>query len=61
MSSSQGDSTPARQPTWAVHRQDDNGNQFVVRTGLTQEEAERLVAEYTAKGHKQLYWAEVEK
>jgi hypothetical protein len=55
--------TEANQPreqTWAVHRQDDNGNRFVVRTGLTQEEAERLVKEYTARAHKQLYWAEPE-
>lgn len=47
------------QPTncnWAVHRQDDNGNRFVVRTGLRREEAERLAAELEARGHKQLYW-----
>jgi hypothetical protein len=49
---------PAR--TWAVHRQDDNGNCFVVATGLSQEEAEWLAAEYQNRGHKQLYWAEIE-
>jgi len=43
---------------WVVHRQDDNGNRFVVSTGLRREEAERLVAEFEARGHKQLYWVE---
>ena len=46
--------------TWAIHRQDDNGNRFVVATGLSRSEAERLVAIYEAHGHKQLYWAEAE-
>jgi hypothetical protein len=46
--------------TWAVHRQDDNGNRFVVQTRLSREEAERLVAELEARGHKQVYWAEPE-
>jgi hypothetical protein len=49
-----------RRMTWAVHRQDDNGNIFVVATGLGREEAERLVAVYESRGHKQLYWVEVE-
>jgi hypothetical protein len=46
--------------TWAVHRQDDNGNRDVVETGLSREEAERLVAKLEARGHKQVYWAEPE-
>jgi hypothetical protein len=46
--------------TWAVHRQDDNGNRFVLETGLSREEAERLVAVFEARGHKQVYWAEPE-
>jgi 2'-5' RNA ligase len=49
------------QPTecdWAVHRQDDNGNRFVVSTGLRREEAERIAAEFEARDHKQLYWVE---
>ena len=50
---------PAR--TWAVHRQDDNGNRFVVRGGLSRAEAERLAAEFEARGHKQVYWAEPER
>ena len=52
-------SNPPPEGTWTVHRQDDNGNRFVVRAGLSREEAERLVAEFEALGHKQLYWAEV--
>ncbi len=46
--------------SWAVHRQDDNGNQFVVRTGLDREEAIRLASELEARGHKQLYWIEAD-
>ena len=44
--------------TWAVHRQDDNGNRFVVRSGLGRIEAHGLVADLESRGHKQLYWAE---
>jgi hypothetical protein len=51
---------PGQPGTWAVHRQDDNGNRFVVQTGLTREDAERLVVQFEAKGHKQVYWAEPE-
>jgi UDP-N-acetyl-2-amino-2-deoxyglucuronate dehydrogenase len=43
---------------WAVWRIDDNGNTFVVRERLTREEAEQTVEEFTARGHKQMYWAE---
>lgn len=43
---------------WSVHRQDDHGNRFIVLAGLSREEAERLVAEFEARGHKQLYWTE---
>jgi hypothetical protein len=42
---------------WVVWRIDGNGNTFVVREGLTREEAERTVEEFTARGHKQMYWA----
>jgi hypothetical protein len=38
----------------------DNANVFVVREHLTRDEAERVVAEFTARGHKQTYWAEKE-
>jgi hypothetical protein len=46
--------------TWAVHRQDDNGNHFVVQTGMSRPDAERLAAELEARGHKQVYWVEAD-
>jgi hypothetical protein len=46
-------------PTWTVWRIDDNGNTFVVREHLTHEEAARLAAEFEARGHKQMYWVEL--
>jgi hypothetical protein len=42
---------------WTVWRTDDNGNTFVVRDRLERADAERLVVELTARGHKQTYWA----
>ena len=45
---------------WAVWRIDDNGNTYKMRDGLSKDAAERVVAEYTARGHKQTYWAERE-
>jgi hypothetical protein len=35
--------------TWAVHRQDDNGNRFIVCTGVSHEEAERMAAQLEAR------------
>lgn len=46
--------------TWAVHRQDDHGNRFLVRDGLNRDEAERLAVELQSRGHKQVYWSEPE-
>ena len=43
---------------WEVIRQDDNGSVFVIQENFTQIEAESLVEEYTAKGHKQTCWSE---
>jgi hypothetical protein len=43
---------------WSVWRQDDNGNRFLVRSGITEEEAHQLASEFEARGHKQLYWFE---
>ena len=51
-------SDPPPSEAWSVWRIDDNGNTFLVRDGLSHDEAERLVAEFTARGHKQMYWAE---
>jgi hypothetical protein len=51
---------PSSQPRqrWTVRRQDDSGNRFVVQSGLSHEDAERLVAQFEEKGHKQFYWAD---
>lgn len=43
--------------SWAVWRQDDNGNRFEVSRGHSREEALQLVADYESRGHKQHYWA----
>lgn len=53
--------SPQPDPRWSVHRQDDNGNRFVVATGLSREDAERLAAEFESHGHKQMYWVEAER
>jgi len=47
-------------PLWAVWRIDDTGNTFLVENRLRQQDAERLVALFSARGHKQTYWAEPE-
>ncbi|SFP31420.1 hypothetical protein [Pseudomonas borbori] len=41
---------------WCLVRLDDNGNQFVVRTGLSRAAAEALARQFEARGHKQSYW-----
>jgi len=46
--------------TWAVWRIDDNGNTFLVLRGLTRAQADQMAAEFTARGHKQMYWVERE-
>ncbi|MFF7992817.1 SPOR domain-containing protein [Kitasatospora xanthocidica] len=43
---------------YRVMRQDDNGNRFLVAKDLDRAEAQRLAAEFEARGHKQLYWVE---
>jgi UDP-N-acetyl-2-amino-2-deoxyglucuronate dehydrogenase len=54
---------PIAQPAlkWAVWRTDDTGNTFLVRDNLTRDEAQRLVAEFEARGHKQTYFTETQK
>jgi hypothetical protein len=47
--------------TWAVWRQDDNGNAFQISGGHSAADAERMCAEFEARGHKQHYWMQVEK
>ena len=43
---------------WAVWRQDDHGNRFLVTVARCRSDAARLADAYEAKGHKQLYWIE---
>jgi hypothetical protein len=43
---------------WALVRQDENGQQAVVCQTADRAEAERMLAEYDARGHKQTYWIE---
>jgi len=45
---------------FSVWRLDDNNNEFLVRSGLTEEDALALVREYEAKGHRQAYWVKWE-
>lgn len=42
-------------PSYVLLRTDDNGNCFLMKDGLTKTAAEKLVEEYTKKGHKQHY------
>ncbi|HYF07504.1 MAG TPA: hypothetical protein VD970_07775 [Acetobacteraceae bacterium] len=46
------------QSDWTLFRIDDNGNKFPIQSGLTHEAAQRLAAQFEARGHKQHYWAE---
>jgi hypothetical protein len=50
--------TVDRAETWAVVRQDDHGNRFVVKTGLSHQQAEEIAREFEARGHKQMYSVE---
>ena len=45
------------EPVWSVWRQDDNGNVFLMKNGLTELDALKLVREFEKKGNKQTYWA----
>ncbi|WP_265594201.1 hypothetical protein [Haloferula sp. BvORR071] len=44
-------------PTWAVWRQDDHGNLYLVHANITESDARWRVADYEARGHKQTYFA----
>jgi len=50
----------APEAKWSVWRIDDNGNTFIVRDHLTFAEAQRLIAEFESRSHKQMYWVERE-
>lgn len=51
-----GQSDRDAQTNFSVWRLDDNNNAFLVRDGLTRDEALLLVRDYEARGHKQAYW-----
>ncbi|HIB64861.1 MAG TPA: hypothetical protein EYO33_07080 [Phycisphaerales bacterium] len=42
--------------SYQLWRQDDNGNEFMIETFLSENEAEEAKKEFEAKGHKQMYW-----
>jgi len=42
---------------WSVWRRDEHGNEFEMARDLAQDDANRLVADYEARGHKQSYRA----
>jgi hypothetical protein len=54
---SEGFITERYEPIWAVWRQDDNGQVFLVKNGLTETDALRLVREFDSKGDEYSYWA----
>jgi hypothetical protein len=56
----EGGSEGRKEGGFSVWRLDDNNNEFLVRGGLTEEEALALVREYEGKGHRQAYWVKKE-
>ena len=44
---------------WVLWRLDDNGNRFAMAEFDSRERAEAAAREYTARGHKQIYWVEL--
>ena len=56
----EGGSEGRKEGGFSVWRLDDNNNEFLVRGGLTEEEALALVREYEGKGLRQAYWVERE-
>jgi len=49
-----------RMATWRVVRQDDNGNCYVVASGLAEPEADAVARAFEARAHKQIYFVERE-
>ena len=47
-------------PVSVAEARSDLGDRFVVQRGLSQADAERLVAEMEGRGNKQTYWADPE-
>lgn len=56
----EGGSEDRKEGGFSVWRLDDNNNEFLVRDGLTEEEALALVREFEARGHRQAYWVKNE-
>jgi len=56
----EGGSEGRKEGGFSVRWLDDNNNEFLVRDGLTEEEALALVWEYEGRGHRQAYWVEKE-
>lgn len=54
------DSSTTKKATFRLVRMDDNGVIYVMFRDLEQRHAERLMLEYSGKGHKQTYWVERE-
>lgn len=51
-------SNPISSTRFRLVRQDDTGNVFEIVRGLDKPQADRLQAEFEARGHKQMYWVE---
>lgn len=43
-------------PVWCVMRQDDNGNHFEVKGGLSRAAAQAMLKQFEEAGHKRFYW-----
>lgn len=44
--------------SWSLMRLDDNDNEFVIKSGLSESGAKAEANYFEKKGHKQTYWAE---
>ncbi len=49
-------STDLESKCWAVMRQGESGNPWIVKAPLTETEADSQVAHFGSLGHKQTYW-----
>jgi len=51
-------SPPPAAARWELWRQDDNGNRDRIGVFDARADAERVLAQFEALGHKQIYWLE---
>jgi len=56
----EGGSEGRKEGVFSVWRLNDNNNEFLVRTGLAEEDALALVRGYEGWGYRQAYWVEKE-